>query len=71
MIPWLIVAVVVVPLLVVAFVVARRNTAAGERLPAVDTDARERTEREFADAEAYQAEWHEADKERFHNERLP
>ena len=71
MIPWLIVEVVVGAMLVVAFVVARRNTAAGERLPAADTDARERPEREFADAEAYEAEWHEVDKERFHNERLP
>jgi hypothetical protein len=70
-IPWIIVAVVVVPLVVVAFVVARRNTAAGE-LPAVQDDAaRARTEREFADAEAYEAKWHEADNERFHEERLP
>ncbi len=30
MIPWIIVAVVLVPLVVVAFVVTRRNTAAGE-----------------------------------------
>ena len=29
------------------------------------------TEREFAAAEAYEAEWHEADKEHFHKERLP
>jgi hypothetical protein len=71
MIPWIIVAVVVVPLVVIAFVVSRRNTAAGE-LPAVQDDAaRSRTEREFADAEAYEAKWHEADKERFHEERLP
>ena len=71
MIPWLIFAVVVVPLVVVAFVVARRNTAAGER-PAVEDDAaRARTEQEFADAEAYEATWHEADKERYHQERLP
>ena len=54
-IPWLIFAVVVVPLVVVAFVVARRNTAAGEH-PAVEDDAaRARTEQEFADAEAYEA----------------
>ncbi len=34
MIPWIIVAVVVVPLVVIAFVVTRRNTAAGEQ-PAI------------------------------------
>ena len=71
MIPWIIVAVVVVPLVVIAFVVARRNTAAGEQLAVEDDAARARTEQEFADAEAYEAKWHEADKERFHEERLP
>ena len=65
-IPWLIFAVVVVPLVVVAFVVARRRSE--EAMPEVD-DAE--TEHEFAAAEAYEAEWHEADKERFHQERLP
>ena len=71
MIPWIIVAVVAVPLVVVAFVVVRRNTAAGEH-PAVEDDAaRPRTEQEFAEAEAYEAKWREADKERFHEERLP
>ena len=71
MIPWLIFAVVVVPLVVVAYVVARRNTAAGEQ-PAFEDDAdRSRTEQEFADAEAYEAKWHETDKERYHQERLP
>ena len=71
MIPWLIFAVVVVPLVVVAFVVARRNTAAGEHPALEDDAARARTEQEFADAEAYEATWHEADKERYHQERLP
>ena len=71
MIPWIIVAVVVVPLVVVAFVVTRRDTAAGEQPAYVDDTARARTEQEFADAEAYQERWHEADKERYHQERLP
>ena len=71
MIPWLIFAVVVVPLVVIAFVVARRNTAAGEHPAFEDDAARARTEQEFADAEAYEAKWHEADKERYHEERLP
>ena len=72
MIPWIIVAVVVVPLVVIAFVVTRRSTAAGERAAAGEDDAeRERTDSEFAAAEAYEEQWHEADKERFHQERLP
>ena len=71
MIPWIIIAVVVVPLVVVAFVVARRNTAAGERPAVADDAARASTEQQFADAEAFEAEWHEADKERYHQERLP
>jgi hypothetical protein len=70
-IPWLIVAVVVVLLVVVAFVVARRNTAIGEHPAFEDDDARTRTEQVFVDAEAYEATWHEADKERYHQERLP
>jgi len=86
-IPWIIFAVVVVPLVVVAFVVSRRKTAAGEHAGIEDAaererteeehagieDAaeRERTEEEFAAAEAYQEAWHEADKERYHGERLP
>jgi hypothetical protein len=65
-IPWLIFAVVVVPLVVAAYFVTRRKSAMV--LPGVD-DAE--TEREFADAEAYEAEWHKADEERFHDERLP
>ena len=69
MIPWIIIAVIAVPLVVIGFMSVRRNTAASE-LPA-DPDARARTEQEFADAEAYQAKWHEEDKERFHQERLP
>ena len=72
MIPWIIVAVVVVPLVVIAFVVTRRNTAAGELATGGEDDAaHERTESEFAAAEAYEEQWHEADKERFHQERLP
>ncbi len=69
MIPWIIIAVIAVPLVVVAFMTMRRNTAASE-LPA-NADARTRAEQEFAEAEAYEAKWHEEDKERFHQERLP
>lgn len=66
-IPWLMFAVVVVPLVVVAFAVTRRRSA-GAAMPEID---KAETEREFAAAEAFEAEWHEADKEHFHRERLP
>jgi hypothetical protein len=65
-VPWLIFAVIVVPLVVVAYLVLRRNTAAGEGTALQDAAEEERTEREFADAEAYEAKWHEEDKERYH-----
>ena len=68
MIPWIIFAVVVVPLLVIAFVAMRRKTAAGELL---DDDAQAQAEEEFAEAEAYDAEWREKDKEKSRQERFP
>ena len=71
MIPWIIFAVVVVPLVVVAFAVTRRKTRADEYGLDASPESTARTEREFAEAEAYEAEWHEQDKERFHSERLP
>lgn len=71
MIPWLIFALIVVPLAVVAFVAARRRTRAAEH-PATETAAdRVREEQEFADAEAYQAKWREEDKARHEQERFP
>jgi hypothetical protein len=69
MIPWIIMAVVAIPLVVIAFVVMRHKTAAGELLGSEDAEAE--AEQEFADAEAYEARWREEDKERFHKERLP
>jgi hypothetical protein len=68
-IPWIIFAVVAVPLVVIAFVALRRNAAASEPLAGADAEAR--TEQAFAEAEAYEATWHEEDKERFHQKRLP
>lgn len=65
-IPWLIFALVVVPLVVVAYVLTRRKSA--DAMPALDEAE---TEREFAAAEAFEAEWHKADEKRFHEERLP
>ena len=71
MIPWLIFALVVVPLAVVAFVAARRRTRAAEH-PATETAVdRAREEKEFADAEAYQARWREEDRARHEQERFP
>jgi hypothetical protein len=49
----------------VAFAMTRRKSV--KSLPEVDAE----TESEFAAAEAYEAEWHKADEERFHKERLP
>jgi hypothetical protein len=70
-IPWIIIALVVVPLVVIGFVATRRRTVAGEQLATEDAEERARTEQEFAAAEAYDAEWREQDKERHRQERLP
>jgi hypothetical protein len=69
--PWLIFALVAVPLVVLAFVAARRRTAAGEHPAGEDAQEQARTEEEFAEAEAYEAKWREQDKERYRQERLP
>ena len=62
MIPWVIFGLVLVPLLVIAFVAARRRTDAAEH-PADETAAdRAEMEKEFADAEAYQEKWREEEK---------
>ena len=71
MIPWIIFALVVVPLVVVAFVASRRRTAAGEHPASEDAQARALTEQEFAEAEAYEAKWLEEDREKHDKERLP
>ena len=68
MIPWLIFALVLVPVLVVAFVVARRKTAAGEHSAGETTEDRAELEKEFADAEAYQAEHREEDRAQYDQE---
>ncbi len=64
-------AVVAVPLVVMAFVATRRRRVVGEHTPGEDAQERARIEQEFADAEAYEAEWREKDKAKFHQERLP
>jgi hypothetical protein len=63
--------VVAVPLVVIAFAATRRNTSSKSLLASDDESSRLRTEQEFADAEAYEAKWHEEDKDRYHRERLP
>lgn len=71
MIPWIIFAVVAVPLLVVGFVVARRRADASEHPPDEDGQREVLTEQEFAEAEAYEAKWRDEDKERYREELLP
>ncbi len=71
MIPWIVFALVVVPLVVVGFLANRRRTVAGEQRATEDAQARARTEQEFAEAEALEAEWREKDKERYRQEHLP
>jgi hypothetical protein len=67
--PWIVLALVAVPLVIVGFVATRRRTAAGEH--PVTEDAQALTEQELAEAEAYEAKWREEDEERYHEERLP
>jgi hypothetical protein len=69
-IPWLIFAVVVVPLAVLGFWAMRGRTRAGEHPGAEDAVARERTEREFAEAEAFEEQWREENRGH-HRDRLP
>lgn len=63
--PWLIFAVVVVPLVIAGFVVTRRQTPAGEHLAGEDAEAEARTEQEFAEAEPDEAGWREEVKKRY------
>jgi hypothetical protein len=69
--PWILFALIAVPLVVIAFMASRRRTVAGERLDSEAGEDRTEVEREFAAAEAYEAEWREQDKERYRQERLP
>ena len=60
--PVIIFVVVAIPLLVVAFRIARRDKAVGEHPVPEDDATKQRTEQEFADAEAYQEQWREEEK---------
>jgi hypothetical protein len=53
--PWILFALVAVPLVVVGFVATRRRTVAGEHPASEDARARALTEQEFAEADAYEA----------------
>ena len=64
-IPWLLFALVIVPLLVVAFVAARRRTVAAEHPAGQTAEDRAEMEREFAESEAYQAKWRDEDRARY------
>jgi hypothetical protein len=69
-IPWLIFAVIAVPLVVVGFLSIHRRNEVSEHPATEDAAARARTEREFAEAEAYEAQWREENKDH-HRERFP
>jgi hypothetical protein len=70
-IPWIILALVAVPLLIVGFLGIRRGAVVSERPATENPERRTETEREFAEAEAYEAKWRDEDEERYHGERLP
>ena len=71
MFPWILFALIAVPLVVIAFMASRRRTVAGEQLETEDAEDGAELEQEFAAAEAYEAKWREQDKERYRQERLP
>ena len=62
LLPVIIIVIVVIPLLVVAFRAATRSKSAGEHPVTEDAATVERTEQEFAAAEAYQEQWREEEK---------
>ena len=70
MIPWLIFAVVAVPLVVIGFASIRRRNEVAEHPATEDAADQARTEREFAEAEAYEEQWREENKDH-HRERFP
>ncbi len=71
MLPVIIIAVVAIPILVLAFVAARRRNVEGEQLDVEDDAERLKTEQEFADAERYEEEWREEQHKHPRDERFP
>ena len=59
MIPWIVMAAIAVPLVVLAFVASRRRTRESEGLAAEDPETAREIEREFAAAERYEDKWRE------------
>jgi hypothetical protein len=70
-IPWLIFAVIVVPLCVAAFARARTSARAVERLADADPSTRAATEAQFAEAEAYEERWREEHRAELERKRMP
>ncbi len=67
MIPWLIFAVVLVPLCVIAFAATRRGSRRQDLEP-VDETTRVRNEEQFTEAERYQEEWRAQEHRRDHDQ---
>ena len=70
MLPLIIIVGVAIPALSLAFRVTQRSKATGEHPPTENATMRERTEREFGAAVAYQEQWRENEKKRPHDTRL-
>ena len=62
LLPVVIIVVVAIPVLIFAFRATQRSKAAGEHPVPEDAATRQRTEDEFAEAEAYQEQWREEEK---------
>jgi uncharacterized membrane protein len=59
LIPVVIIVVIAIPVLIMAFRATQKSKAAGEHPVPEDAATRQRTEDEFAQAEAYQEQWRE------------
>ena len=74
MLPVIILAAVAVPLLLIAFAAVRRRSAAGDDPGSgdavADPETQEEYEREFEQAETYQAEWREEQHREHPDDRL-
>ncbi len=71
MIPWLIVAVVAVPILVIAASRMRKKDEVGEH-PATETQAdRDLVEQEFEESERYQEQWRKEHRKEHDDTMLP
>jgi FtsZ-interacting cell division protein ZipA len=62
LLPVVIIVVVAIPVLIIAFWATQKSKAAGEHPVPEDAATRQRTEDEFAQAEAYQEQWREEEK---------